>query len=176
MAGLVREIEIPIGPSIAYVPLTQGLYALIDREDVPIVEGRNWYASKWKGGSYARISSNHFGGKNLHQLIPVDRPEFPFRDHRNGNGLDNRRANLRGATMAENVRNTGLRKPNKTGFKGIRLASDTGKWRAALKKNGKTYGGGSHIFAEEAARAYDRLASKHHGEFAKLNFPEVCHL
>jgi hypothetical protein len=88
-------------------------------------------------------------------------------DHKNNEPDCNVPANLRVATRSQNNAN---RKP-KHKYKGISLHKKTGLWRARITVNGKeitTY----HQTDEQAARAYDRLASKAHGSFAYLNFPE----
>jgi hypothetical protein len=98
-------------------------------------------------------------------------PDFEI-DHRNRNATDNRWVNLRRATVSQNNANKGLQKNNKSGFKGVYKESDSGKWRAVLKFNKTTIHLGRFEVAEEAARAYDKAAKEHHGEFAFLNFPE----
>jgi hypothetical protein len=90
-------------------------------------------------------------------------------DHRNGNGLDNRRSNLRLATHSQNVANTGPYSTSTSGFKGI--TKHGGRWRARTYKNGKRIIVGDYGTPEEAARAYDKFVRKIHGEFAKPNFP-----
>jgi hypothetical protein len=86
-------------------------------------------------------------------------------DHINGNGLDNRRCNLRICTPAQNGLNSRPRVDGKSRFKGVFPHGD--RWRAKV--------GGRHLglFDDEveAAKARDRLARKLHGKFARLNFP-----
>ncbi len=92
-------------------------------------------------------------------------------DHVNGNGLDNRRSNLRLCAHAENLRNRKIHKNNKSGFKGVRKRKESSLWRAEIRSNHKFYFLGNFHSAEEAAHAYDAAALKLHGEFARLNFP-----
>jgi hypothetical protein len=94
-------------------------------------------------------------------------------DHRDGNKLDNRRQNLREATHAQNLWNAGKKSHNKSGFKGVYLEAWTGKYRAEIRVDRKRLTLGRFKRAEDAARAYDEAARKHHGEFAKVNF-EIC--
>jgi len=94
-------------------------------------------------------------------------------DHINGNGLDNRRENLRLCTRSENRRNSQKQSGCSSGFKGVLKHKDGRKtpWVATicLKGNKKR----SRVFKTEieAAQWYDEMAKEHHGEFAKLNFP-----
>lgn len=92
-------------------------------------------------------------------------------DHKNGDTIDNRRANLRAATVADNARNTGLRSDNSSGFKGVIWHSQIGRWRAQLIMHGKKVSLGCYSSADDAARAWDEGARRYHGEFARLNFP-----
>lgn len=89
-------------------------------------------------------------------------------DHINGNRSDNRIANLREATLVENVRNRLRQSNNKSGYKGVSLKD--GKWRACICLNGKNTEIGRYGSAIEAARAYDAAAIATYGRFARLNF------
>jgi hypothetical protein len=91
-------------------------------------------------------------------------------DHKNGNGLDNQRKNLRSATRPQNLWNKGRRSDNTTGFKGV--TKEAHGWRAVIKANGKRRHLGYFTSPELAARAYDAAAVEMHGEFARLNFPD----
>jgi hypothetical protein len=148
-----------------------GRIALIDEEDLPAVKGWRLYswvrphtiyvkAVKWNEGKPTE--------KYLHKLLTG----YPQTDHKNRNGLDNRRENLRPATRSQNNMNSRKRRAGE--FKGI-SRTGSGKWQARARYNGKNFHGGSHHTPEEAARAYDRLAMQHYGEFARLNFP-VSHV
>lgn len=90
-------------------------------------------------------------------------------DHRDGDGLNNMRFNLRIADAAGNARN---RSPNKgKRFKGISFNKGTGKWEVSIKKNRKKTYLGLYADPVDAALAYDRAALALFGEFARLNFP-----
>lgn len=104
------------------------------------------------------------------EIIKVD--DGKFVDHINHNGLDNRKANLRPATQTENNRNRRKARRKKFGskYKGICWNKNEKRWTARIMYNRKSKYIG--IFDDEivAAKAYDRAAKKHHGEFAALNF------
>jgi len=92
-------------------------------------------------------------------------------DHRNGDGLDNRRDNLRPATHSQNCFNRRKTK-SKTSSRFVGVHFHENRWRAYIKYSGKRIWLGRFINEIDAARAYDRAAIKYHGEFARLNFPE----
>ncbi len=147
------------------IPLSGGrLTAIIDAADAELVKGKRWHAV---GNRYARTGTG-LGGREclyLHRLI-MNPPPGVFVDHINNNGLDCRRSNLRLTDKAGNCRN----RPPFRGFKGVSRDSKN-RWRAAISANGTTFHIGLFKTPEEAARAYDIAAVKHHGEFAWLNFP-----
>ena len=92
-------------------------------------------------------------------------------DHINGNGLDNRRSNLRPASRSQNGANRGAPSNNTSGFKGVtrfRL-----KWMAKIQVHGRTIHLGLFATPQEAARAYDTAALEHFGEYARPNFPKA---
>jgi hypothetical protein len=149
------------------IPLTKGLIALVDDPDVASVQQYRWHAIKGDGTWYARRVVHRPDGHPTAQRLHTFLTGWPMVDHRNGDGLDNRRANLRPATIAQNHAN--MRKyGGSSDFKGVSLIRSTGNWRAAVA--GKYVGS----FADEidAALAYDRAARLRFGEFAALNFPE----
>ena len=106
----------------------------------------------------------------LHRRV-MNAPAGMLVDHINGNGLDNRRGNLRLATPSQNVCNRVT--TSASGYRGVEAIPDRSKpWRACLYKGKKRTEVGTFDTAEEAARAYDAAAAARYGAFAKLNFPE----
>jgi hypothetical protein len=91
-------------------------------------------------------------------------------DHRNGDGLDNRRANLRSATNSQNQANRGKSKRNKSGFKGVYFHKPAQKFLASIQFEGKLRHLGLFADPIEAAKAYDAAALEYFGQFAKTNF------
>jgi len=152
------------------IPLSQGLVALIDDEDFDAVDAHGkWHAYRCRCTFYARKNYNRGGtwvSLRMHQVITG----WDFVDHINGDGLDNRRVNLRPATVALNARNRRIRSNNTSGYKGIYRKEN--RWYATVTVDGRHYALGGYATAEEAARAYDAGALIHHGEFARLNFPK----
>ncbi len=95
-------------------------------------------------------------------------------DHRDGNGLNNQRSNLRFCTHAENMRNRNIQKNNTSGYKGVSWNKNARKWQAVIKYNGTHIYLGLFFCLVSAARTYDGKARELYGEFARLNFQERC--
>jgi hypothetical protein len=156
------------------IQLTRGYIALIDDED-RWVTAVHWHVQvNPKTVPYAIHSTEDCDGVKksvlLHRVILGVTGAVTV-DHINGNGLDCRRANLRVATHAQNLCNRGKQRNNTSGFKGVAWEPRRNRWRAKLNAAGIEYWGGLHDTPEDAARAYDVLARKIHGEFAHTNFP-----
>ena len=92
-------------------------------------------------------------------------------DHINHNGLDNRKANLRPATAAQNAWNADKPK-GRSGYKGVSFNKRLGLWLVTITCCGERQYLGCYRDKHQAAKAYDEAAKKYHGEFASLNFPE----
>jgi hypothetical protein len=163
------------------IPLTQGKFAIVDPADYYRLAKFKWRLCRTKGKNvlYAERSirlpessrkrgSGRYSRILMHrQLIHV--PDGYVIDHINGNGLDNRRANLRLATVAQNAWNSKKRNP-RSGYKGVWFAKDKHLWRAAIVCNRKRIHLGYFKNKIAAAHAYDNAAKKYHGDFASLNF------
>lgn len=88
-------------------------------------------------------------------------------DHINGNKTDNRPSNLREATSAQNLKNTGKPATNTSGFKGVSRFKQTGRWSAKARVDGKLHHIGYFDTPSEASEAYTRFAKVSHGQFFK---------
>lgn len=154
------------------IPLTQGHVALVDDEDYEFLSQFKWCADTSYGTLYA-IRQSQGKSQRLHQLLL---PDFPHVDHINGDGLDNRKHNLRGCSASQNLMNRGKQSNNTSGFKGVSWHKVHNKWVAQIKVNGKGRTLGYYGDAVTAAKHYDEAATQLHGEFAFLNFPEEVSL
>lgn len=167
MSGLKRLARIE--GDICLIPLTQGKTAIVDAADYALVKDFNWYAVKNSGHFYAgRTDPETRRILFLHHVIggrPVDGKET---DHRDGDGLNDRRKNLRDATKGQNMAARHKSK-NLTGAKGVTLVRKLGKYSVELQKDNKRIRVGLFLTVEEAAAAYDAAALQHFGEFAVTN-------
>lgn len=158
---------------IVFIPLTMGKVAVVDFADFELVRQFKWFAAKRKNGLwYAarnwRESDNQGKGQTFIHNEILGRRRV---DHRNGNGLDNRRSNIRGITHAENCRAFKLPQKSTSKFRGVCWDPARNKWAAFLGINGKHIGVGRFVSEEEAARAWDAAALKHGFFEEALNFP-----
>ena len=164
------------GYAFRRIPLTQGQFAIVDPQDYQRLSRYKWRLCRTKGKNvlYAERSIRLPGGKYSRLLMHrqlIKAPEGYVIDHINGCGLDNRRANLRLATAAQNAWNSKKRNP-RSGYKGVWFAGDKGLWRAAIVCYGRRMHLGYFTDKIDAARAYDAAAITYYKEFARLNFPE----
>lgn len=148
---------------------------LIDDEDYERIKTLNWTISFVRGNWYA-VHSFYENGKHkqikMHRFIMNETNPNIKIDHRNNCGIDNRKQNLRRATTAENTRNTGPNKLNRTGYKGVykyTSGANSGRFTACLKVNGEKIHGGYFNSAIEAAEKYNELALTYHKDFAFIN-------
>jgi hypothetical protein len=160
----------------ARIALTQGQYALIDAADLPLVRQHFWRAA-WavKVGSYyavtkIKLSHGRYRSIKMHRLLMGEPPGMEV-DHRNRDTLDNRRANLRVCTRAQNKANSGVYRSNTSGYTGVYWRPARNRWQASIPISGHNKSLGYFKTAEEAARARDAKAKEVFGEFARLNFP-----
>jgi HNH endonuclease/AP2 domain len=147
---------------------------LIDAEDWPRISEFKWSVSS-DGGKRMYVSTRIEGKKTyLHRMI-LKAPYSQTVDHRNGDPLDNRKANLRLATHQQNMFNCGKRstykgKPTASIFKGVTWDRSRGRHMAQIMNNGINHYLGRFMDERSAAIAYDYAALEMFGEFAQTNF------
>lgn len=173
-----RKAKVHIRPDgTAIIPLTRGLVTVIDQQDVDL-GAMLWRAMpNGRGHIYAARAVQNGGGQRtelLHRIILARKLRRPLRpgeqvDHIDGNPLNNRRANLRLATHAQNKRNS--RGWSTSGFKGVTWDKRRRKWKAQIRHNGQNRHLGNFNSRIDAARAYDDAARQLFGPYAALNFP-----
>lgn len=161
-----RPAIIPIGPSIPYIPLTQGLYALIDKDDAVMLGQWRWNASCKQ--QYATRSISIDGSRKMLYLHRLLLPTQLHVDHKNGNSLDNRRSNIRPATVSQNLRNKRIRIDNTLGVIGVTKHLKGRKvWQAWVRVDGRKKSLGYYGTIEEASEARRNGEKLYYGEWAR---------
>jgi len=150
-----------------------GREVLVDVCDLPLASEKGWTIRMSGNTAYVQRvvtrDGQYAGVELLHRLL-VGCDRGVNVDHINGNGLDNRRVNLRSCSQAENTRNRKRHSNNKSGFKGVYLAvarSGAVRWRAQIRVCGEKIHLGLHDSAESAYRAYCEASRRYHGEFSR---------
>ncbi|MBN1807345.1 MAG: hypothetical protein JW837_19015 [Sedimentisphaerales bacterium] len=156
------------------IPLTKGKFALVDPEDYEILNKYKWHVTENGSTFYAKRNAPTRKDTTpiyMHRCI-LKVPPGRVVDHINHSGLDNRKANLRPASRAQNNRYSKKRKNTRSKYKGVSFYSREKQFVAKITTDGNTVTLG--YFKDEilAAKAYDRAARKFHKEFACLNFPK----
>lgn len=159
------------------IRLTSGKYTLVDDENYKALSKFNWYFARQRkeNSGYAVRNGPRVGGKRLY-MISMHREILGLKyqdkkqcDHINGNGLDNRRENLRICTAQQNSCNQKIRKNNTSGYKGVHWDRSRMLWRTTIKINRKLIFLGRFKNRIKAAKAYNKAAKQLFGNFANLN-------
>jgi hypothetical protein len=152
------------------IPLTQGKVALVDDEDFERVIQFKWHAIwdgfNWYAGSYLGSRGQMKKVTRMHQLII---PGHARLDHRDGNGLDNQKSNLRPATNAQNTSNRRKHSGSNNTYKGVCFHKANKSWGASIAFMGHKFHLGYYASEIDAAVSYNHAACAYFGEFARLN-------
>lgn len=151
------------------IPLTQGKFALVDDEDFEKINEYKW-SYQARGYAYKRNPNQSESFVLWMHRVIMNAPDYFEVDHVNGNGLDNRKENLRLSTRSQNAINTPKRKNNTSGYKGVTFFKRDKKWKAQITFEGRNIALGCYNTPIEAALVYDDAARKYFGEFASVNF------
>lgn len=156
------------------IPLTQGQVAFVDDADYEAVSQFKWCAKKSRQNFYAHRRIPKPDGKgttqSMHGFLMPGVPEI---DHRDGDGLNNQRGNLRAATHQQNMQGAQRKRVGATSkFRGVCWNKESGKWVAQIQLYGKKIFLGYFKDEADAARAYDLAAREYYTDgFYQLNFP-----
>ena len=154
------------------IPLTQGKVAVVDDEDFELIAAFKWFAHK------QTKAKTYYAERNIHvatgrrkplamHVYLLDPPPGYQVDHVDGDGLNNRRINLRICRRSQNQGNARIRKDCSSGVKGVTFHKREKKWRARIQVNHKRMDLGRHRTKDDAAEAYAKAAFKYFGEFAR---------
>lgn len=143
------------------------MVAKVDDDDFEALSRFKWYASKGNGKVWRACCM-----VPMHVMVKRV-PKGFLVEHKDRDGLNNQKTNLRKATNSQNQANIPKRtnRPMQSRYKGVSWGCGKDSWRARVTRNGKKHSLGTFRTEEDAARAYDAAALRMFGEFAFLNFP-----
>ena len=174
------DITAALAEGAKLLPLSQNKFAIVDADDYDRLNKYKWCLSRTPHTNYAmmRTKGKRVKGKRvkrktimMHRFI-MNAPHHLLVDHRNHNGLDNRKQNLRLCNHAENSRNRRPFNIKGSRYKGVSWDKGRKVFIACIYCNGKNYYLGRFKSEIAAAKAYDRKAKELFGEYAFLNFPD----
>ena len=153
--------------NLVFICLTQNKWTVIDEADYPAVIPYRWCAVR--NDRSFRVAAHLPNNKTcwMHRLIHPVAAGLNI-DHRDGNGLNNRRANLRAATAQQNARNKGVHYNSKTGYAGVRWDPYRQRWWTDIRVDGKIVFLGRFICFKRAVSARKSAETKYFGEFARV--------
>ena len=159
------------------LPLSQGKFALVDDDDFKRMNKHKWCCTNNRGTFYAIRTLNATAKRPKRKTFFLHREILRAKkgqtvDHRNGNGLDNRKRNIRICTQQQNTFNKRNDQGSKCEYKGVTWSNESNKWKVRICVDGKSIYLGVHFCIVKAAKIYDEAAVKYHGDFARLNFPK----
>lgn len=147
------------------IQLIHGICLVDDEDYEAVIAAGRWHSYRCRRTVY--VSRNiTVNGKPTTQALHTFLTGYRMTDHINGDGLDNRRANLREANHSLNGANRRVGVNSSTGLKGVWL-TESGRYTAAIKAGGKRRHLGRFDTADEAAAAYDAAARELFGDYAR---------
>lgn len=163
------------------IQLTRGAIATVSDCDYDYLTNNfKWRLEPSRSTSYASCTHKTEDGVRrtlkMHRLImmSIAGPLTPdvFIDHIDHNGLNNTRENLRLATNTQNLQCSRIYKNNSTGYRGVSWAPHMNRFVSKIRVNKKLLHLGYFDNTIDAAKAYNKAAKEHFGEFASLNIIE----
>lgn len=158
------------------IPLTKGKFAVVDAQDFDWLSEFKWQAVEDDNGRWYALCKIWAGGRQItrqmHRMILHEMNPKIYVDHRDRDGLNNRRSNLRRCTPRQNQANKVKEKNSTSQYRGVYWNKQNRRWCAAIREDHRKVWLGNFKDEREAALAYDAAAFRVHGEFARLNFPK----
>lgn len=152
---------------MAKIPLTQGVFAEVDRDDFQRLSVHKWTAQRTREGKFYAMRRDRGRLVLMHRLI-AKTPKHLWTDHIDGDGLNNRKKNLRHVTPTQSAMNKAIQRGQT--MKGAwldRTCHNKNKWRATIRLHGKLTYLGRFFTQVEAAAAYQVAAKKMFGEYRR---------
>ena len=150
-----------------YITLPQNKQVIVDDEDYEELSKYKWHLSN--GYAVRHVSTKPDIREYMHRKIN-DTPKGLVTDHINGNKLDNRKSNLRTATVSQNAMNSGKLSNTTNPYRGVSLHKKTGLWRARIQIDGKAWTVGYYKTPEEARDVYAVAAEAFFGNFVRAGY------
>lgn len=182
--AMPRKGSVPVNPhdtadAPVRIPLSSrkypNLFALVDAEDADrVLAEKNWTPKFARSGVIYARSGRSRSQIHLHRFVLGLSPCDLDVDHINGNGLNNRRSNLRVCSQQQNQVNTSYPRSSTSRFRGVRWSNGSRKWCATSSLNGKKKHLGYFVDEWEAALVYDKFRADHFGDFARPNIPNLA--
>jgi hypothetical protein len=164
--GLIR-----VDGNVAYVTLTKGYVATVDAADVEILAPFSWFVNTSQHLAYGMTRTRDAEGRVkivfMHTML-LQPPTGLITDHIDGDGLNNRRSNLRAVTPGQNKYNSRTYKNSQSGVKGV-MPTKTGTWTAQIRYERRKHYLGTFKTLAEAQQAYADAAKRLHGDYARLD-------
>lgn len=154
------------------INLTNGGVALVDDDEFEELSKFKWFGHREHNATYVwrhqYNGTRKYGKVKMHRQVMKTNDDMII-DHRDRNGLNNQKSNLRICSCGENLMNATIRSDNASGFKGVSYHKKNKRWRATINKDGKQKSLGCYATPEAAAVAYNSAALELFGEFARPN-------
>lgn len=154
-----------------HIPLTQGKQAIVDDDDYDFLMQWKWHAHKFGHLYYAERTETSTEKRKtirMHRLL-LNAPKELVVDHKDHDGLNNTRNNIRMCTITQNNTNRRSEKHSASKYLGVCWFNRKQRWFASIRFNKKLIHLGSFINEKDAALAYNKRAAELHGEFANIN-------
>ena len=149
---------------------SNGHEIFVDDEDYEILNSYKWNVDKRGYAARADYINKKVIAIRMHrQVLGLVKGDGVHVDHKNMNKSDNQKLNLRMADAKTNSWNSGMKKKNTSGFKGVDFSKTKKKWQARIRVGGERLHLGFYEKPDDAFFEYCCAAIKHHGEFANLN-------
>lgn len=160
------------------IPLTKGYEAIVDAEDYEQLSHWSWHTLGGNGKNLYAIRTVYVPDtrKQINVLMHRQVLGIPVgsayqTDHINGNGLDNRKSNLRSVTPGQNSMNQRVYKNNNSGYAGVGFDKAKNAWRARIRVSGQLKHLGYYEHREDAAAARRKAEEQYFGEYGRQSEP-----